>query len=164
VKHLLTRLSKRDLVLFETNQDSIVGAYPFTNRETEHRVVFDGSSVNAMCAIDALGAGAMYGQDTVVMSRCRACERAVKVETRDNGATLAKTSPPTAVVWSGLRYADNCAASSLCTVIAFFCSDEHLQEWRAANYPDTRGHRLSIAEAHEVGMAIFRPMLAPASR
>jgi len=160
---VLAQLRERDLVVFDAEQSRIGGAYPFTDRDTEHRVLFDGLSVNAMCAIDALGAGAMYARDIGVQSRCRACDRPISVETRARGTELASYAPNTAVVWSGLRYADNSAATSLCTVIAFFCSDAHLEEWRSANHPAIRGHRLSIEEAHEVGMAVFGPMLASAS-
>lgn len=163
VRDVLAQLRERDLVVFDADQDRIGGAYPFTDRDTEHRVLLEGLSVNAMCAIDALGAGAMYERDIRALSRCRACNLSISVETRDRGTALASYTPKTAVVWSGLRYADNCAATSLCTVIAFFCSDEHLEAWRTANHPDIQGHRLSIEEAHEVGMAVFGPMLATAS-
>ncbi|MPZ10578.1 MAG: hypothetical protein GEU89_10270 [Kiloniellaceae bacterium] len=162
-REVLAQLRERDLVVFDAEQDRLSGAYPFTDCDTEHRVLFDGLSVNAMCAIDALGAGAMYERDIVVHSRCRACDRSISVEIQAHGTALASYSPQRAVVWTGLRYADNCAASSLCTVMAFFCSDEHLEEWRTANHPDIQGHRLSMEEAHELGMAIFGPMLRAAS-
>jgi len=162
-REVLVQLRARDLVVFDEEQDRIGGAYPFTDRGTEHRVLIDGLSVNAMCAIDALGAGAMYERDPKVASRCRACDLPISVETGARGAALASFSPQSAIVWTGLRYADNCAATSLCTVMAFFCSDEHLKEWRTANHPNIRGHRLSMEEAHEVGVAIFGPMLATAA-
>jgi hypothetical protein len=162
-REVLAQLRERDLVVFDAEQNRLSGAYPFTDRDTEHRVLFDGLSVNAMCAIDALGAGAMYERDIAVHSRCRACDRPISVETRARGTALASYSPQSAVVWTGLRYADNCAASSLCTVMAFFCSDDHLEEWRTTNHPDIQGHRLSMEEAHELGMAIFGPMLRAAS-
>jgi hypothetical protein len=162
-REVLARLRNRDLVVFDAAQDRIGGAYPFTDRDTGHRVRLGDVPVNAMCAIDALGAGAMYRRDIGVVSRCRACDRLISVETGASGTALASCTPGTAIVWSGLRYADNCAATSLCTVIAFFCSDAHLEEWRNANHPAIRGHRLSIEEAHEVGTAIFGPMLTTAA-
>jgi len=162
-REVLARLQERDLVVFDAEQDRIGGAYPFTDRGTEHRVLFDGLSVNAMCAIDALGAGAMYQRDAKVVSRCRACGQPVSVETEARGTALAGYSPHGAIVWTGLRYAGNCAATSLCTVLAFFCSDEHLEEWRSANHPSVQGHRLSMEEAHELGMGLFGPMLRHAS-
>lgn len=163
VRSTLARLRERDLVVLDAERDRVAGAYPFTDSESGHCVLFDGLVVHAMCAIDALGAASMYQRDATVHSRCRACDAAIDIETRDRGSALASYAPGSAVVWSGLQYADNCAATSLCTVIAFFCSDRHLEEWRAEDHPDIRGHRLSIEEAHEVGVAIFSPMLATAA-
>ncbi len=158
---LLRELETRDLIVLDRTSGAITGAYPFTERETGYHLHFDGHVLNAMCAIDALGAGAMAGRDLVVESRCRACGAPIHVETGEGGTTLRAYTPESAVVWSGLEYADGCAATSLCTVMAFFCSDEHLGSWRDSNPPDTRGSRLSMDEAHQVGMAIFIPMLAP---
>ena len=63
----------------------------------------------------------------------------------------------------GVAYADGCAATSLCTVRAFFCSDEHLASWRETEHPDGKGFRLSMDEGLQTGVAIFAPLLAPAS-
>jgi hypothetical protein len=48
-------------------------------------------------------------------------------------------------------------------VVACFCSDAHLAEWRSANHRAIRGRRLSIEEADEIGAAVFGPMLVTAS-
>jgi hypothetical protein len=160
VKRLLGRLAARDLVVLEGAADRVVGAYPFTDRDTEHRVRLGRSEARAMCAIDALGAGAMLGQDVEVRSRCRACGRPIRVATRDRGAALVDVDPASALVWSGIRYENGCAATSLCTVIAFFCSDGHLESWRANERPDVRGYRLDMDEALQLGRAIFAPALA----
>ncbi|MCI0429469.1 MAG: alkylmercury lyase family protein, partial [Rhodospirillales bacterium] len=71
--------------------------------------------------------------------------------------------PDGTVVWVGLRYADKCAATSLCQVLAFFCSDEHLQSWRRIKVSSgTDGMRLTLAEAMQIAKAHFMPLLAPA--
>jgi len=85
------------------------------------------------------------------------------VETRAPGTVLGSYTPGCAIVWSGLRHIDNCAATSRCTVVACFCSDAHLAEWRSANHRAIRGRRLSIEEADEIGAAVFGPMLVTAS-
>ena len=64
VRALLDRLAGRDLVVLEGDQ--IVGAYPLTDRPTEHRVRVESQRLHAMCAIDALGVGAMYGTNTLI--------------------------------------------------------------------------------------------------
>jgi hypothetical protein len=130
VRPLLANLRQRDLVVLDAGGERIVGAYPFTDRDTEHRVRLDGRVVNAMCAVDALGVGAMLNCDAEIASRCRGCGAPIRITTRDRGRGLAEVEPQTAVAWLGLRYEGGCAANSLCTVTAFFCTDDHLEVWR----------------------------------
>jgi hypothetical protein len=47
----------------------------------------------------------------------------------------------------------------MCTVIAFFCDDAHLEDWRTEHDPEGRGFRLSIDEALQAGRAFFAPSL-----
>jgi hypothetical protein len=160
IRSLLASLDARDLVVLDADGERIVGAYPWTDRATEHRVSLGERTLNALCAIDALGAGDMYGRDVEMGSRCRACGAPVTVVTSDRGRAVADVHPPTAVVWSGIRHTAGCAANTMCTVIAFFCDDAHLEAWRAAHHQETPGFRLSIDEALQVGRAIFAPSLA----
>ena len=155
---LLEELRRRDLVVLDGNK--IVGAYPFTDRDTGHRVAVDGRILNAMCAVDALGIGAMLDRDITIASRCRHCGAPIRIATRDRGLGVAQVSPVTAVVWLSVRYEGGCAASSLCTATSFFCSDDHLAAWRQEHSADKPGFRLSMEEALEAGRAIFGPSLA----
>lgn len=155
----LKDLDARDLIVLDRGSHVITGAYPFTDRETEHRVIVDGQTVHAMCAVDALGAPAMIGRDAVIESSCRGCNGAIRIETRDKGTALKLSDSLDTVVWLGLEFSDGCSATSLCSVTAFFCSDEHLQSWRQARDGDYPGYRLAMAEAHQVGLAIFSPRL-----
>ncbi len=158
VETALIALRARDVVVLDDAGARVAGAYPFSSRATGHVVEFDGHLLNAMCAIDALGVGAMYGRDVAIRSACRHCGQAVRVSTMGRGEAISAVEPEGAVVWSGIRYSDNCAANSLCRVLVFFCSDGHLQAWRDAHDPDAPGYRLTIDEALEVGKAIFRPI------
>ncbi len=159
----LRRLQARDVVVLDESGDAITGAYPFTERTTRHRVRLKAHRLNAMCAIDALGIGAMYGEDVEIESTCHLCGRPIVIETRDRGHDLATADPDGTVVWVGLRYADKCAATSLCQVLAFFCSDEHLRSWRRIKVSSgTDGMRLTLAEAMQIAKAHFMPLLAPA--
>jgi hypothetical protein len=164
VRSSLRRLQARDLVVLAGSAAAIAGAYPFTERATPHRVHLGPHVLNAMCAIDALAAGAMYGEDIEIESACHQCRRPIAIKTTDRGRAIEATVPEGAIVWAGLRYANNCAATSLCRVLAFFCSDEHLDSWRTANGSDAPdGVRLTLAEAMEVGRAHFMPILTPAA-
>ena len=160
IRDVLKIMRGRDLVVLDEAKGTVTGAYPFTQAATGHRVTLGATTLTAMCAIDALGIGAMYGQDVMIRSMCRHCGSDIAIATRDQGETVASAAPTGAVVWSGVRYADNCAANSLCRVLVFFCSDEHLIAWRSETDPSARGYRLTVDEAMEVGKAIFRPIRA----
>lgn len=161
VGHVLKTLQRHDLVELAEGDGSIVTAYPFTNRATGHVVTLGARSLNALCAVDALGAGAMYRRDAAVESRCRVCDGPIRIATADSGKAVSTVSPPETVVWYDTIY-DGSAASSCCTRIAFFCSDEHLNQWLRAS-GGRSGRRLSVEEALEVGRAIFAPVLVDAT-
>ena len=157
----LAELERRDLMVLD-DEGAITGVYPFSARDTGHRVRLDGQGLNAMCAVDALGVGAMYGRDVAIDTACRGCGGTIHVETAAAGSELAGAAPAGSLVWVGRRYADGCAATSLCTTIAMWCCQEHLDGWRADN-PGLEGYQLTLAEALEVGVALFADRLAPAS-
>jgi hypothetical protein len=154
---VVERLNQRDIVALDDATRAITGAYPFTDRHSGHQVHVGATTVNAMCAIDALGIGAMCGRDVTITSTCARCAAPIGVVTSDRGRALEAVSPPDTVVWLGLAYEDGCAANSLCRGINFYCSDDHLE---AEIRGDMAGHRLSLDEALEAGRAIFTPMLA----
>jgi len=163
VRDQIAKLAARDMVILDRDGTTLNGAYPFTDRPTEHRVHLGETVVNAMCAIDALGTGAMFGIDVVVASACRSCGAPIRIETRGKGAALADHAPRSAIVWAGIEYADQCAADSLCSIMAFFCSDGHLESWRDGQNPRTDGFRLSLDEGLQMGRAIFMSLLVAAS-
>ena len=156
---VLAGLEARDMVLLDDG-GGVAGAYPFTEEDTAHRVTLDGRTINTMCAIDALGVGAMYDRDVVIASHCLNCGGPVRVETRDRGAALERYTPARTVVWLGTGYAGGCAAKSACRSMAFFCSDDHLASWRKDGAAE--GFRLSIDEGLQAGRALFQPLLASA--
>jgi len=161
VRPLLKRLAARDLIVLE--DDEIIGAYPLTDRPSEHRVVIADRELHAMCAIDALGVGAMYRTDATITSRCRLCHAPIDIATGDGGRCLATLSPAGAVVFAAVGDRSGCAATSLCTTIAFFCGGAHLSAWRSSQSSEGPAFRLSIGDALEVGRAIFGPVLAPSA-
>ena len=83
VQPLIEELRGRDLVVLDGER--IVGAYPFSDRNAGHRVTLDGRVLNAMCAVDALGIGAMIGRDIAISSRCRHCGAPIRIATRERG-------------------------------------------------------------------------------
>ncbi len=158
IRPLLAELRRRDLLVLDGER--IVGAYPFTDRDTGHQVTLDVHVVNAMCAVDALGIGSTTDGDIAVASPCRHCGAPIRITTRQRGRALAEVAPSTAVMWQSVRNEGGCAASSLCATTAFFCSDEDLSAWRDGRSADEPGFRLSIEEGLEAGRALFGPSLA----
>lgn len=57
-------LAAEDLAHVESDGGSVVVAYPFSGRPTDHVVeMTDTPRIHAMCAIDALGVPLMAGRD-----------------------------------------------------------------------------------------------------
>ncbi|HLZ05474.1 MAG TPA: organomercurial lyase, partial [Bradyrhizobium sp.] len=162
LRPVLEELRRRDLLVLDGGR--ITGAYPFTDRDTGHRVTLGQTQVktqvSAMCAVDALGIGAMTGRDIAIASRCRHCGAPIRIATRDRGRALADVEPAAAVMWQSVRYEGACAADSLCATTVFFCSDDHLAAWRRERSANDVGFRLSIEEGLEAGRALFGPSLA----
>jgi alkylmercury lyase len=159
VRALLLELQTHDHLGVNQAADAIVYVYPFTSQPTEHRVSINGRTLNALCAIDALGACGMYRTDATITSSCRLCGTAIEIGTARHGAALNHARPAGAVVWYDFAYRQT-AATSCCPSIGFFCCDEHLQQWMAAQATARTGCRLTLGEALEVGRAIFGPVFA----
>jgi len=115
--------------------------------------------LRALCAIDAPGVAEMYGADVAISSPCNRCGETIHVRTTAKGSALRSFSPLSAVVWYDFAY-DGDASTSCCPTTAFFCSDQHLQQWLEARTARPEGIRLTLEEALEVGRAIFGPVLA----
>src|SRR5579884_4008289 len=126
---VLRQLRRRDLLACDEAAGAIAYAYPFTGGGTEHCVRLGEYGLHVLCAVDALGVGALYRQDVRVESSCRFCGADVR------------------------------AATSCCPYIAFFCSDEHLRRWRLSQAGNRQGCRLSPREGLQIGRALFGPVL-----
>jgi mercuric reductase len=108
---------------------------------------------------EQVSVGAMYRTDVRIESRCRWCHALIEVATRAQGQALERVAPREAAVFARISYR-SCAATSLCTEIAFFCGEAHLSALRSSQSPGGPTFSLSIEEALQVGRAIFGPVLA----
>jgi len=157
---VLDDLCSRDLVVLAEDGE-ISGAYPFSAKSTRHGVFINGNTIAAMCAIDALGSGAMAGKDCQITSRCPLCEETIRIETGKLGLAISDVRPKTAIVWAGVNPINGgCAANTQCQTVLMFCSGDHLAQWRHEHGPNAIGVSLSMAQALQAGAAIFRPFLA----
>jgi hypothetical protein len=119
-------------------------------------------TLHALCAIDALGVGAMCDAASTIASHCAWCRAPVRAETGSNGRQLQTATPASAVVWYTLVF-DGCTAQSCCPSTVFFCDEGHLRQWLEASRSGHDGERLSAAEAFEIGVALFGSILREAA-
>ncbi|MBI2716986.1 MAG: hypothetical protein HYX37_21445 [Rhizobiales bacterium] len=157
-RRALGTLRARDLVVFDESGASILAAYPFAAYCTGHRVTVHGQTVDALCAIDALGTGAMCRTETTINSACAHCGKPIHIATSSSGTALAAVEPGTAIVWYTLAF-EGCVAQSRCPSTVFFCDDDHLAAWCACKGTHVLGDRLVMEEALEIGIALFEPLL-----
>jgi hypothetical protein len=149
VRELLRKLDAQDVLYLDPVSGEIAGAYPF-KEESSHEIRMGDKKARMMCAVDALGAPFMFGENAEVRSVCSYCDRRVEVMVEDGG--IVRQSPEKAVVWIGKKCASH-AATSVCTTISFFCSEEHAREWRSEHGEE--GWVLTLPEALYVGKSIF---------
>jgi len=157
VQHMLQEMESRGLIFRDPGSGSILAAYPLSAVPTAHRVrLADGRQVQAMCAVDALGVALVFGQDTHISSRCRHCRADIEVSVV--GERIGAYSPASAVVWY-TPAAVHCAvaAEGQCPYINFFCSREHVKDWKR-DLSAPRGQILPLERALDRARAVFNPM------
>lgn len=134
----------------------IAAAYPYSSKPTIHRVNLGGKNVFANCAVDALGIPFMIRKDAVVTSECFRCKRPIKVVIL--GTKLSSSEPSDIQVWLSDQERSQCALNFICPSINFFCSRQHLDEWKKV-HPNDKGQPLTIEEAVQAGKVIFDKFL-----
>ena len=156
VHQLMEKLHKADILTKEGEE--VVSAYPFSAKETRHRVTFeDGHDVFALCATDALGIHFMLHENISVRSRCPKCENEIKIGVK--GGTIASCVPEGVVEFVSSSKQCGCTAKTFCPFMNFFCSRDHLAEMeRKSAYGKGEMSRLS-QQVLEHGETIFGDFL-----
>lgn len=163
---VLGELHDRDVVRLD-ERGGIRAAYPFCATPTPHQVLIEGgSTVSAMCAIDALGMAAMLDAAISISSTDPSSGEPVQVTVRPDGQ--ATWRPDTTVVVDGTDTrccppdgAGRCtvaAADSCCGVMNFFTGTATAQAW-LASHPHVAGPILTGEQALRVGVDIFGRLL-----
>jgi hypothetical protein len=152
----LAELDRADLIVLDP-RDEVLAAYPFSAAPTPHRLtVATGTSVHAMCAIDALGVSAMLGQPVTVTSAEPDSGQQVTVQVDGDQASW---QPPTALVLAAAT--DDCCAPSAqrtCGYINFFTTDAAALAW-ADDHPELSWTLLDQPQALANAVAEFGPLL-----
>ncbi|MGH8776640.1 MAG: alkylmercury lyase family protein [Jiangellaceae bacterium] len=158
---VLGELHERDLVRLDAS-GAIAVAYPFSAVPTNHRVdIGGGPTVFSMCAIDALGVGAMIGRQTTVRSVDPHTRETVTVEITGGKP---RWMPRSAVVFVGvIGTAEDCcqptpSVDRCCGVLNFFADEDNAAAWHH-DRPDVTGAVVDQARAYELGVAAFGSLL-----
>ena len=152
VKLAIGKLQRADILT--TKAGVITTAYPFSADKTRHTVVFaDGHSVNALCAIDALGIHFMMGEDITIHSLCPECNHEITLVLKKG--KIASQTPSGVIEYVKVRNSCGCTTKTSCPHINFFCGTDHLEQWKARNPSSSDGEEFTVEEALEDGRMIF---------
>jgi Alkylmercury lyase len=151
------KLAREDLVHRDAGTGEIAVAYPFSGRQTAHRVRIGGrNEVDAMCAIDALGISFMLGEATEVASHDPLTGEEVRVWVDPGGAV--RWQPEDAAVFAGSDRCEGPASAVCCSFVNFFASRESAERYLRET-AGVQGEVLSIPEAVGAGRTVFGGLL-----
>ena len=123
-----------------------IGCYPFSASASAIQVAFGGTSVHAMCAIDALAIARLVATETRIASACQVCATPLACVVAANGALAHDQDQAPRVIWqSEARGGDNCS-QTLCRHILFIC---------ARCTAPTHANVYTLAQAAAIGNAFF---------
>jgi hypothetical protein len=149
-------LAREDLIHVDAVGRPLV-AYPFSAKPRGHRVLIEAErTVEAMCAIDALGIAPMLGLPIEIYSRdpLSGGEIWVRLDPREG----AWWEPQQAVVLAGSACCDGPSFRGCCDVLNFFERRENAERYLAEN-PSVSGHPISLPDAIEAGRLVFGDLL-----
>ena len=148
----LATLAREDLVHLDEN-GAVLVAYPFSGRPRGHRVLIDNThTVEAMCAIDALGIAPMLDLPIEITSHDPQTGREIWVRLHPGEGTW--WEPETAVVLAGSSCCEGPSFCGCCDVLNFFETRESAEAHLRA-HDEIGGVTISIPEATEAGKTIF---------
>jgi hypothetical protein len=148
----LSVLAREDLVHVDARGRPLV-AYPFSAQPRGHRVLIDGKrSVEAMCAIDALGIAPMLRLPVEIHSHDPLSGAEIRVRLDPSEGTW--WEPEEAVVLSGSACCGGPSLLGCCDVLNFFQRRENAERYLAEN-ASVSGHPISLPEAIEAGRIVF---------
>jgi len=150
------KLHNADILTKEGGE--IISAYPFSAKATRHKVIFqDEHEIYALCATDAVGIHFMLSKDIAVRSRCPECESEIMIEVK--GGKVASCDPKGVVEFVSSQEHCGCTAKTFCPFMNFFCSQDHLENWRKKNPASGIGEMYQLHQVLEHGKHIFGDFL-----
>jgi hypothetical protein len=146
-------LADNDLIVVE--EGSVVGAYPFSLRSTDHHLLISGTvRIDAMCAFDAVAVAPVWMVDTEINSTC--AHTGVPIRVTQAPDPVAEPS----AVHLGIRWQAPCgsASVSMCREMVFLADAGVARAWKAAG-PEASIYTLE--EGVEFGRLLFAPLRGP---
>lgn len=152
----LQRLAADDLIVLDTGGKRILGAYPLTLEITPHKVVLNGHSLYAMCALDAMSVAPMFAAEVQIESSCNLSHIPIVIHMR--GSNILHVQPGAGVM-VGIRWQmpSAVAAHSMCLQMVFLKDRQTADEWRQADSEHIS--LFTLPEAVTFGKAFFLPLL-----
>lgn len=152
---VMTTLAEADLVHLDAATGSVAVAYPLSGRDSPHRVTtLGGTTLTAMCAVDALGIPMMTRQSATIESTDPVTGDEIRVRWEPDRWTW---EPTTTVVVLAASGCDGPIAAA-CNHTAFHVDRERAHEF-LADRPGYTGQVLSQEEATVVAEKEFGPLL-----
>lgn len=150
---LFESLIEKGVLYREPESKAVVSAYPLSVTPTEHKVVLaDGRKVYAMCAVDSLGIPLTFAQGATITSVCHHCRHPITI--RIESGKVVHLDPSSTAVWHKGILGDVWAEEA-CPFINFFCSADHLSQWKNQVGLQQVGLTMTVAEAMDRAREIF---------
>jgi len=145
-----------ELAVVDDNGGEIIGAYPMTTEVTPHKVIVNGHSIFAMCAVDALAIGPMFDAETLIQSRCHVTGAPISIHQKGKVILDAKPSDKVRV---GVRWQrlTGCCAHDMCQQMVYLKDPETAITWQDRD--PLLIELFTLHEAIELGEAFFLPLM-----
>lgn len=150
---IMQRLADDDLVVVADG--SVVGAYPFSEEPTPHRVTIDGRATYAMCSLDAVAIAPVFERQVEIESSCASTNKPIRIH-QSAGAVVSADPDGLRL---GIRWSDpdGSAAHSMCREMVFLEDAETAERWRGSD-PESAGI-FDLRDGIEFGYRFFRPLV-----
>lgn len=136
----------------ETDDGLIIGMDGLTTKRTQHRLILDAVSLWTWCAYDIVGIAAALRADAVGSTHCGFCGKAIDVRIQQG-----EPETTSEVGWLPDESCSNVMAE-FCPSALLFCSQDHLDEWRAREAIGS-GTALDLSALTQRGRSFWQPLV-----
>lgn len=152
---ILKILAENDLVVLDDKHEEVIGAYPFSLRETAHRVFNENIDIYAMCAFDAVAIAPVFNVKTNIISYCHVTNEKIEIVQNSNEVIEVKLTDN---IYIGIRWQSpgSCAADNLCMEMIFLKDESTAKKWQDGNETYSI---FSLSDAIIFASKYFKPLI-----